>query len=184
MNCAVFFRGINVGGKNVVKMNDLKPFLQELGLKSVQTYIQSGNAVLSSELDEATLQYKIENGFAERFGFTSSVIIRDSKALHELIMKLPFSPEEMSAAEAADPRVAHLYVYFLDRPPEQEQMNRLCTDVDGSDRMSVGARDVYLLCQQSIRLSKLAARTSKLFAEATVRNWRTICKIDGMLTKL
>lgn len=183
MNFAVFFRGINVGGKNVVKMNALKQLLQEMGLNSVQTYIQSGNAVLSSELDEATLQHKIENGFAERFGFTSSVIIRDSKALHELIMKLPFSPDEIAAAEAADPRVAHLYVYFLDQQPEEKQMNRLNTDIEGFDRMSVGARDVYLLCQQSIRLSKLAARASKLFSTTTVRNWRTICKIDALLMK-
>lgn len=38
-------RGINVGGKNIVKMADLKRMFSELGLQLVQTYIQSGNVL-------------------------------------------------------------------------------------------------------------------------------------------
>ncbi|MBE6013559.1 MAG: DUF1697 domain-containing protein, partial [Lachnospiraceae bacterium] len=44
MKYAVLFRGINVGGKNIVKMNDLKQLFFDLGFKNPETYIQSGNA--------------------------------------------------------------------------------------------------------------------------------------------
>jgi len=39
------FRGINVGGKNVLPMNALLRDLQSLNLENVRTYIQSGNVV-------------------------------------------------------------------------------------------------------------------------------------------
>ena len=36
-------RGINVGGKNLIKMADLKACLEGDGFEDVVTYIQSGN---------------------------------------------------------------------------------------------------------------------------------------------
>ena len=39
------FRGINVGGRNILPMKELVRDLQSLGLEDVKTYIQSGNAV-------------------------------------------------------------------------------------------------------------------------------------------
>ena len=74
MKYVVLFRGINVGGKNIVKMNDLKQLLLDLELKNVQTYVQSGNAVLDSDLDETSLQNKICDGFVKRFGFESEFL--------------------------------------------------------------------------------------------------------------
>ncbi|NLV20460.1 MAG: DUF1697 domain-containing protein [Syntrophomonadaceae bacterium] len=38
MKYAVLFRGRNIGGKNVVKMNDLKQLLLDLGLKKVKIF--------------------------------------------------------------------------------------------------------------------------------------------------
>ncbi|KAA0258276.1 MAG: DUF1697 domain-containing protein, partial [Chloroflexi bacterium] len=39
----VLLRGINVGGKNIIKMTDLKAGFEEMGFSYVLTYIQSGN---------------------------------------------------------------------------------------------------------------------------------------------
>jgi uncharacterized protein (DUF1697 family) len=63
MKYAVLFRGINVGGKNTVKMAELKQLLIDSGLFNVKTYIQSGNAVFETTLDEAALLRKIKDGF-------------------------------------------------------------------------------------------------------------------------
>ena len=38
-------RGINVGGKNIVPMKDLRDLLESNGYQNVRTYIQSGNVV-------------------------------------------------------------------------------------------------------------------------------------------
>ncbi|ADY55487.1 protein of unknown function DUF1697 [Syntrophobotulus glycolicus DSM 8271] len=178
---AVLFRGINAGGKNIVKMNDLKQFLLGLELQNVQTYIQSGNAVLESDLDETALQDKIHDGFIGRFGFESGVIIRNIEEMRALIGQLPFTRDEIAAAEAADSQVEHLYVYFLDSPPEQIRIDLICEGDDGPDRLSAGKRELYLLCHQSVRKSKLAVRMSKTFDMATGRNWKSVCKLYQMM---
>src|SRR5262245_47461872 len=43
-------RGINVGGKNIVKMSDLRRALEGVSCTNVATYIQSGNVLFESRL--------------------------------------------------------------------------------------------------------------------------------------
>lgn len=181
MKYAALFRGINVGGKNLVKMADLRQLLSDLGLDKVQTYLQSGNAVFESDLNEAALQRKIQAGFAERFGFESIVIIRSADELRVIIEQLPFSPEEIAAAEAADPQAEHLYVYFLEHSPEQAQMDIIHQKYEDTDQVRMGNKELYLLCRQSIRLSKTAVFMSKTFDTATVRNRNSVRNIYEML---
>ncbi|OJU09160.1 MAG: hypothetical protein BGN88_08390 [Clostridiales bacterium 43-6] len=184
MKYVVLFRGINVGGKNIVKRNDLKQLLLDLELKNVQTYIQSGNAVLESDFTETALQNKIHDGFAKRFGFESGTIIRNIDEMQCLLAQLPFSPDEITVAETADPQVEHLYVYLLNHPPEQSRLDAIRMEYGSPDMLRVGKRELYLLCHQSIRKSKLAVHTSKTFESATVRNWKTVGHLYHMLTDL
>lgn len=177
----VLFRGINVGGKNVIKMNDLKQLLLDLGLQNVKTYVQSGNAVLESDLDEISLQDKIHADFVKRFGFESGVILRNIDEMRDLVAQLPFTSDERAAAETADLQVEHLYVYFFNNLPEQSQIDLICKECAGSDKLRAGKREMYLLCHQSIRKSKLAVRMSKTFDTATVRNWKSVCNLYEML---
>ena len=43
------FRGINVGGKNILPMSELRSDLEGMGLENIRTYIQSDNVVFDSE---------------------------------------------------------------------------------------------------------------------------------------
>jgi len=54
-------RGINVGGKNIIKMSDLKRTFEAMGLCRVQTYIQSGNVLFESNEKEKLLRKRIEH---------------------------------------------------------------------------------------------------------------------------
>lgn len=184
MKYTVLFRGINVGGKNKINMNDLKQLLLDLGLNKVKTYIQSGNAIFETILDEKSLQEAIHDAFTKRFGFESNVMIRSIDEIKALIDQLPILEAEILAAEAADSQVEHLYVYFLDHKPGQIQIDAICQEYVGPDTLRAGNREMYLLCHQSIRNSKLAIRTSKVFTSATVRNWKTVNKLYGMLITL
>lgn len=184
MNYAVLFRGINVGGKNMVKMKDLKQLLLDLNLKNVQTYLQSGNAVVETDFDEPRLRETIHDGFVDRFGFESGVIIRTIDEIQQLIAQLPFTKDEMAAAEAMDPKVEHLYVYFLDRLPEKSRLDAICSREVGSDMLRAGKRELYLLCRQSIRKSNLAGYLSRALDVATVRNWKSVCKLYSKMTDL
>ena len=118
MKYVALFRGINVGGKNIVKMQNLKQLLLDLGFQQVNTYIQSGNVAFEAALEEAPLRDRIHTAFSECFGFESDVILRSMDELDTLVDRLPFSAEQIAKAEAADPQVEHLYVYFLANPPE------------------------------------------------------------------
>ncbi len=41
-------RAVNVGGRNMVKMEALRVLCSKLGCTEVQTYVQSGNVVMRS----------------------------------------------------------------------------------------------------------------------------------------
>jgi uncharacterized protein (DUF1697 family) len=84
-------RGINVSGANKVPMADLRAMLVGLGLKDVQTYIQSGNAVLGAVHQPNMLQRLIEASFVERFGFAVPIIVISSEALTAAIAANPFA---------------------------------------------------------------------------------------------
>lgn len=184
MKYAALFRGINVGGKNIVKMNDLKQLFLGFGLNKVQTYIQSGNAVFKTDIDKMSLREMIHAGFSERFGLKSDVMIRTVDEIRFLIEKLPFTTAEIMAAEAAEPHAEHLYVYFLDHPPEQSQIDSVCRDYAGPDKLRAGIQEVYLLCHKSIRESKPAVRIARIFDSATARNWKTVSKLYDILTDI
>ena len=174
MRYAALFRGINVGSKNPVRMADLEQLLSNMGLSRVKTYLRSGNAVFETALDEPALTEKIRAGFYGRFGFESGVKVRSAAQLRALAEGLPFAASEIAEAEAADPAVEHLYVYFLDRPPDQNLRETLLNLNGDGDRLAAGSREIYLLFKQSVRLSKAAARLAKACPDATARNWNTV----------
>ncbi|MGC1239930.1 MAG: DUF1697 domain-containing protein, partial [Chryseosolibacter sp.] len=82
-------RGINVGGKNKIKMEDLREALGAMGLSRVQTYIQSGNILFESDEDEATLCHRIEQEVEKVFGLSIKVIIRASEELKKIAATCP-----------------------------------------------------------------------------------------------
>ena len=49
-------RGVNVSGKNRMKMEELRELYESLGFEKVQTYVQSGNVIFeSTETDDAKI---------------------------------------------------------------------------------------------------------------------------------
>ncbi|MDF2677276.1 MAG: hypothetical protein K0Q97_1594, partial [Bacillota bacterium] len=79
-------RGINVGGKNVIKMAELKRAFEEIELCEVKTYIQSGNVLFKSNQEEELLRKKIEMKIEENFGFSIIVVLRTIAELEQIIL--------------------------------------------------------------------------------------------------
>ncbi|MED0680930.1 DUF1697 domain-containing protein [Aneurinibacillus thermoaerophilus] len=173
-----FLRGINVGGKNKIKMADLREALGKLGLSRVQTYIQSGNILFESDEDEATLRQRIEQEIEKVFGLSIIVIIRTSAELKKMIANLPFSDKQIAEAEASSVGEC-LYVSMLLHEPNAERIEKLKA-VDSNDQFRIVGRDIYLLFHQSIRNSKLAIQVEKLSVPTTTRNWKTIKKLVAL----
>ena len=93
MKYVAFFRGINVGGKNIVKMSDLSRLFIGLGFHDVKTYIQSGNVLFSSDKEQILLVPLIEQAFEEQFRFPSAVVVRSGEEIKRIVDSLPFGAE-------------------------------------------------------------------------------------------
>ena len=181
MTYAALFRGINVGGKNIVKMAELRQMLSRLGFLNVKTYIQSGNAVFDSNENSDKVKESLQFAFQNAFKFESAVILRTKDEINAVIKQLPFSGEEIETAVSANPDVEHLYVYFTDNALADSTINALNASYGNPDRLALGKGGVYLLCYESVRDSKLAAALSKQNAAMTARNWKTLNKLFEMM---
>lgn len=169
-------RGINVGGKNIIKMAELKRVLKAIGLCEVKTYIQSGNVLFKSNEGEESLRKKIEHEIEANFGFSVIVLLRTAAELEHIIGNCPFSEEEVTEAESFS-EVESLYVSLLTHVPSQEKIEQLNAYRSESDEYRIIGREVFLLLRYSIRNSKLAKNLQRLDVSATVRNWKTMNKL-------
>lgn len=170
-------RGINVGGHNMIKMAELKRVLEEMGLGKVKTYIQSGNVLFESEKEAETLSQQIEEEIKKEFGFSVPVVLRTEMELEQIIKNCPFSIDTLLEGESVQ-------VAFLTGIPSQEGINHLGNFNSKMDEYQIKGKDVYLFFRQSIRNSKLATQLPKLGVPATVRNWKTVIKLESMVKEM
>jgi len=174
-------RGINVGGKNKIKMAELRQLLEEAGLTRVETYIQSGNVIFETEDGEEELKEKLENKIRERFGFSVSVILRTSGQLEQLIRNCPYTESERKEAEALNSEGESFYICLFHQAPKEAETERLKPFAGELDDYRMQGRDIYLLLRHSIRNSKLATNLSLVGGPATVRNWKTMEKLYSLV---
>lgn len=169
-------RGINVGGKNIIKMSDLKRVFEDMGLCEVSTYIQSGNVLFKSDEQEETLRKKIEHNINEAFGFFVKVVLRTVWDLEQIIQNCPFSEEAISEAESLGEGES-LYISLMTHEPYQGNIELLNFYNSENEEYKLRGREVFILVRSSIRKSKLINVIQKLDVPSTVRNWKTINKL-------
>lgn len=108
----VLLRGVNVSGKNKIPMADLRQLLNNLGFQNVQTYIQSGNIILTSDESKSLICKKIKEAIDSQFGFDVPVIARTIKEWKTVINNYPFSFENDKIVAFA----------FLDKASEEKKL--------------------------------------------------------------
>ena len=82
-------RGINVGGKNLIRMTELKTCLEQHGFARVQTYIQSGNVLFTSAEPCSALAPRIEKILTATFDYPASVVLRTRTELRAIVEQAP-----------------------------------------------------------------------------------------------
>ena len=175
-----FIRGINVGGRNKVKMAQLRELLQSLGLLQPRTVLQSGNAIFYSEdTDLSALSAKIMAGMRSEFGFDAHVMLRGASDFRSVIRRAPFTAAQLeSPAKAA--------VVFLDSAPSDSEAARLRESNPGREIIHASWRELYVFYSDGMARSKLtnARIEAKLGGKATVRNWNTCQRMLRLLDEL
>lgn len=181
MNYIAFFRGINVGSKNRIKMADLRVLFSDLGYQNVKTYIQSGNVIFESNKPEMMIMDEIFKAFVERFGFESKIILRTAEELATILAEFPFTEAEIQTMSDQLPEVEHVYFYLGNQEISASAVAKLAEDFTREDKVFVGKREIYFLSAQSIRNSKLGSELTKLDDSFTIRNRKTLNKISALL---
>ena len=83
-------RGINVGGKNLVKMADLRVAFETMGFADVATYIASGNALFGAPRQRREeLAARIESDLTRRFGIELKVVLLTEANLKAVVEGAP-----------------------------------------------------------------------------------------------
>jgi len=82
-------RGINVGGKNIIKMAELKAAFEQRGFQNVVTYINSGNIIFDSDLDETAVRAACEKLIAEDFSMDIPVCVISADDLAKAMAHAP-----------------------------------------------------------------------------------------------
>jgi uncharacterized protein (DUF1697 family) len=164
-------RGVNVGGRNKLPMKRLRQILDALGFADVATYIQSGNCIFRSEIDDGQkIATRIADGIAAEFGFRPSVFALTREELDAAIAGNPF------ANRAVDPKFVHLF--FLARPVSSSDKPAMRALAAPGDEFALAGKVFYLLTPAGIGRSKLAEKLEKFLAvDMTARNLRSAIKI-------
>jgi uncharacterized protein (DUF1697 family) len=176
-NYIAFLRGINVSGKHLIKMAELKLLFDNLGFKEAKTYIQSGNIIFKSEIDETKMiEKKIYEKIEKEFGFQVPVFVKSAGALRKVVENNPF-------IETNGQDINKLYVIFLNQTPNVANIARLNDFKNSEDKFKLTDDIVYLCCENGYGKTKLNNTffENKLKVSATTRNWKTLEKMLKLL---
>lgn len=170
-------RGINVGGKNLIKMTDLADCFQGLGFTQVRTYIQSGNVIFATdESDRAGLAARLESTLSETFQYAASLVLRSAEEMQSVIVDAP-------EGFGAEPDVYRYDVLFLKEPLTAAEAMQSVKDRPGVDRTLPGEGVLYharLIARASQSyLSRLISLP--VYQSMTIRNWNTTTKLAALM---
>jgi uncharacterized protein (DUF1697 family) len=173
-------RGINLGGHNTIKMDDLKKMFAEQGFSNVQTYIQSGNIVYQcKKTDTKELETVIKNKIEVHFGFDVPVITLTFDDLKKVASSNPFLNDETKD-------ISYFHITFLADKPQIENFTKIKNGNYQPDQFQLIEKAVYLYCPNGYGKTKLSNKflENKLKVVATTRNWKTTNELISIAEKL
>ena len=178
MRYVALLRGINVGGKTLIKMADLKTCVEELGLDNVSTYIASGNLLFESgERSAAKLEKKIERGMEQRLGLPVKVIVLDRAAYTRIVKAIPKSWVEDTSLRAN--------VAFVRRGTDAKQVVReLQPDAAIEEVKAINGAILWATKRDALNRSVMRKLIGGgAYKELTVRNLTTTLKLQELLAE-
>ena len=172
MKYVAFLRGINVGGKNKIKMETLREVFGSLGFENVKTYINSGNVIFETvETASQELAAKIESAIEKEFALKIKVIVRKMSEIENIVANNPFAGQFENEKD--------LHVFFLDEELPEDKRELLLSNNNENERFVVRNKEIFCHLRVSV-LDSLMGKDyigKKLKVFATARNWRTVNKI-------
>ena len=164
----VLFRG--VGGATQLPTKPLREALGKAGFGNVATYINSGNAVLSSDRGLKETSAAIAAICRDEFGFKKDIMLVARADWAKLIKQNPFP-------QAVD-KPTTLHAFVLDRAPKKEAIEALMARAATHEAVVVKGKVLYFHAPEGFGTSKLPPVIDRtLGVVSTARNWNTVMKL-------
>jgi len=170
------FRGINVGGNNILPMKDLVQIMHELGYINVKTHIQSGNLVFTSQtvVSEKDIE-KISSAIMTCKSFKPQITLLSNEQINDAINNNHFQTTVGKS----------LHFFFLQTVPTNVDIEKLNALKGSTEEYKMTDHVFYLYAPDGIGRSKLAAKVENVLGvPVTARNWNTVAKIKELMDDL
>jgi len=166
-------RGVTPSGRNKLPMSRFREVLEKAGFTRVRTYIQSGNALVDTDLPAHTVEESVHELIRDRIGPDLAVIVRTGYQLEEALAANPFT-------EGYDlSRV--FFVSFAVPPPEQKVRELLSLNIT-PEKLAFGNNTAYMYIPGTYGRGTLSGNflEKKLGIPATMRNFNTMNRLLTM----
>ncbi len=173
-------RGINVGGRNLIRMPRLKACFEAEDFRDVATYIQSGNVVFTARgSNQRLLARQIEKALASTFACQSRVIVRSFGEMKAIVERAP-------AGFGTRPDDYRYDVIFLKDPLTAAEAMESITAKPGVDALHAGASVLYFsrLISKAAQSHLTRVVGKPVYQRMTVRNWTTTRKLLDMMERV
>jgi uncharacterized protein (DUF1697 family) len=170
-------RGINVGGKNLIKMADLAACFQALGFTDVRTYIQSGNVIFREEgADYPQLTRLLEEVLSKAFQYNASLVLRSEAEMQAVVSHAP-------EGFGNDPTTFRYDVIFLKEPLTASEAMQSVTVKEGVDQAFAGKGVLYFsrLISKASQSHLTRLISLPIYQNLTIRNWNTTTRLLKMM---
>ena len=176
MRYVALLRGINVGGKSLVRMADLKECVEELGHEDVSTFIASGNVLFeTANRDGAKLEATLEQALERRFGLPIAVVVRSRAELGRIADAIPKS-------WIGNDRL-RVNVAFLRRTLDGRKLARELRPKEGVDEL-VATKAALIWATRRDALTRSGMQKlvgGNAYKNLTIRNLNTTLKLRELL---
>ncbi|MDR2224088.1 MAG: DUF1697 domain-containing protein [Flavobacteriaceae bacterium] len=179
MKYIALLRGINVGGKNLIKMTDLKACFTTLGFKDAVTYIQSGNVLFDSEiLDVSLLTTLIEKRLSEEFQYESKIVLVAHEQYNHIVTHIPKNFGMYG-------KIYRYNVLFLRPSLIAKDVVKGISKKEGVDEVYAGEGVIYFsnLIERASQSHLSRIIKQPFYTEVTIRNWNTTLQLFKLLNQ-
>ena len=169
----VLLRGVNLAKKNRISMPGLRTALERAGYGRVETYLQSGNVIVTGAGLDELIAANVHRTINEVFGLDITVLVRTKDELAQVVALNPL------AKVATNPR--RYIVTFLASEPPRGFADDLAS-VSTQEPFAIIGREVYSWHPDGVGRTPLWERLASrsLRVAATSRNWATVTRLLAM----
>jgi uncharacterized protein (DUF1697 family) len=169
----LLLRGVMPSGKNKVSMALLRELLGDAGFARPRTYIQSGNALVDTDLSAPVVEKTVHDLIKNTLGPDLVVIARTGAQLEEALQGNPFSTGY---------DISRVFFVLFSQPPPEEKIRDLMSRDLTPEKLAFGNNTAFMYIPGPYGKGTLSNNfLEKQFGvKATMRNFNTLSRLATM----